>query len=83
MAAGSNQMTQAATFRETLRRLAIFDAASVEAGLGLDQASVLGSKTVAPLQAAVSAASGSSAVYPNRRQDIRAGAGCAWPPAQS
>ena len=53
-----------ARFRETLRRLAIFDEGFAETGFGLDltQISALDAKTVALLQVAVSVAIGSSAV---------------------
>ena len=57
-------MNQTARFRETLRRLAIFDERLVEAGfgLGLSQTSALEPKTVMLLQVAVSVAGGSSPV---------------------
>ena len=53
-----------AGFRETLRRLAIFDERFVSAGFGLGQAGTpaLDSKTAALLQLGVSVALGSSAV---------------------
>jgi AhpD family alkylhydroperoxidase len=57
-------MSQTARFKETLRRLAIFDERFVETGFGpeLAQSSALDAKTVALLQVAVSVATGSSAV---------------------
>ena len=57
-------MDQATGFQETLRRLAIFDEALAEAGLGSSLAgeSALDAKTAALLQVAVSVATGSSAV---------------------
>ena len=57
-------MSQTVRFEETLRRLAIFDEAFVEAGFGpgLGQASALGAKTAALLQVAVPKATGSSPV---------------------
>jgi len=56
-------MDQTAKFQETLRRLAIFDEAFVEAGLGFGRAetSALEPKTAALLQVGVSVALGSSA----------------------
>ena len=53
-----------AGFRETLRRLAIFDEGFVKAGFGLDLAGTpaLDAKTAALLQIAVSVATGSSQV---------------------
>ena len=53
-----------ARFRETLRRLAVFDEGLVEAGFGLDPArvSALDAKTAALLQVGVSVGIGSSAV---------------------
>jgi AhpD family alkylhydroperoxidase len=57
-------MGQTIRFQETLRRLAIFDEALAEAGLGSSLAgeSALDAKTAALLQVAVSVATGSSAV---------------------
>ena len=57
-------MDQMAGFRETLRRLAIFDEGFVEAGFGLDLAgtSALDPKMAALLQLGVSVAIGSSEV---------------------
>jgi len=59
-------MSQTARFKETLRRLVIFDEGFVEAGFGLGlgqgQGSALDAKTAALLQVAVSVALGSSAV---------------------
>ena len=57
-------MEEMARFRETLRRLAVFDERLVEAGFGLDptRISVLDAKTAALLQVGVSVAIGSSAV---------------------
>ena len=53
-----------ARFRETLRRLAVFDERLVAAGSGLDPAGTpaLDAKTAALLQVGVSVATGSSAV---------------------
>ena len=57
-------MSRAATYQETLRRLAIFDERLVSAGFGLalPDAPALDAKTMALLQVAVSVAIGSSAV---------------------
>ena len=57
-------MSQTARFRETLRRLVIFDEGFVEAGFefGPGQTSALDAKTAALLQVAASVAMGSSAV---------------------
>jgi alkylhydroperoxidase/carboxymuconolactone decarboxylase family protein YurZ len=57
-------MDETARFRETLRRLAVFDEKFVEAGIGLGPAgtSALDAKTAALLQVGVSVAIGSSAV---------------------
>ena len=57
-------MGETARFRETLRRLAVFDEKFVAAGFGLDPTgtSALDAKTAALLQVGVSVAIGSSAV---------------------
>jgi 4-carboxymuconolactone decarboxylase len=61
---GRRDMTQAAGFQETLRRLAIFDEGIAEAGmgLGLAETSALDAKTTALLQLGASVALGASAV---------------------
>ena len=64
MTASGERMDETARFRETLRRLAVFDEKFVEAGIGLGPAgtSALDAKTAALLQVGVSVAIGSSAV---------------------